>query len=201
MSDIATQKSCLRSELREQRRSLDPERRRFAAQAVSEQATSLPRWERAERIALYFASDGELDPCILTRRARETGLELYLPRINAAGEMDFALWQTDRPLVCNLYGIEQPDADAPRIEPGLLQYIFLPLVAWTIEGVRLGMGGGYYDRVLARSGEAQRVGLGYEFQRRATLPEEDWDIPMDFVATETALHHCQVAREAEKLNP
>ena len=53
------------------------------------------------------------------------------------------------------------------------------------------MGGGFYDRTLSGIDRPLLVGLAHAAQEVAFIPREDWDIPMDFVATDTALHHCQ----------
>ena len=53
------------------------------------------------------------------------------------------------------------------------------------------MGGGFYDRALAGIRGPLLVGLAHSVQEVAQVPREDWDIPLDFVVTESALHRCQ----------
>ncbi|NMW25346.1 5-formyltetrahydrofolate cyclo-ligase, partial [Rhodanobacter denitrificans] len=63
-------------------------------------------------------------------------------------------------------------------------------------GRRLGHGGGYYDRSFAFLNEQVRptepllVGIAYAFQELPEVDEEDWDVPLDFVATERELIDC-----------
>lgn len=77
--------------------------------------------------------------------------------------------------------------------------IFLPLVAFDRTGTRLGMGGGYYDRSLARQSTTKtrplRVGLAHSIQEVTQLERQAWDIPLDLIATERELIVC-----SEKIN-
>ena len=53
------------------------------------------------------------------------------------------------------------------------------------------MGGGFYDRALATAARPILVGLAHECQRLERVPVTDRDVSMDFIATDTALHHCK----------
>ncbi len=60
--------------------------------------------------------------------------------------------------------------------------IFCPLVAVDRQGVRLGMGGSFYDRTLNHT-KALKIGWCYDFQLTDQLPKHPWDIAMDIVIT------------------
>ena len=69
----------------------------------------------------------------------------------------------------------------------------MPLLAATPAGVRLGQGGGYYDRTLAtlrRNSRILAIGLAWDIQVTDALPCEDWDQPLDYIATPTRLVNC-----------
>jgi 5-formyltetrahydrofolate cyclo-ligase len=57
------------------------------------------------------------------------------------------------------------------------------------------MGGGFYDRTLMATTGPLKVGLAHALQEVARLPRDDWDVAMDFVATDSALRCCRVAAE------
>jgi 5-formyltetrahydrofolate cyclo-ligase len=63
----------------------------------------------------------------------------------------------------------------------------IPGVAFDVRGVRLGRGQGWYDRTLSSCSGAVRVGLAYELQVVAAVPEEAWDMRMHALATEARL--------------
>jgi 5-formyltetrahydrofolate cyclo-ligase len=97
-------------------------------------------------------------------------------------------WDPDRPLVRNRYGIEEPDSSSERAEN--LDLLLIPLVGWSVSGYRLGMGGGYFDRMLASfPARCWRVGVAYDCQRDDALDllREDWDEDLDAVLTESGL--------------
>ena len=87
-------------------------------------------------------------------------------------------------------GIPEPAASAPQVTPDLL---LVPLLAVTLAGVRLGQGGGYYDRTLAAlrtTGRITAIGIAWDVQIADTLPRDPWDALLDWVATPTRLVNC-----------
>jgi 5-formyltetrahydrofolate cyclo-ligase len=66
--------------------------------------------------------------------------------------------------------------------------IFTPVVGFNRDGFRLGFGGGWYDRFLAAQPEALKIGLAYDWAEVDFAPQPH-DIPLDLIATETALLH------------
>ncbi len=66
-----------------------------------------------------------------------------------------------------------------------------PVAVALIQRGRLGMGGGFYDRTLAGVNGTVLIGLAHACQEVGTLPLQDWDVRLDYVATDAALHHCR----------
>jgi len=191
MSPEHLAKPALRKHLREQRRHLAPAFKAQAAAAVATLARALPAWDTARRIALYWPSDGELDPLPLAAACREQQRELYLPVLADEKRLTFRCWKADTNFVVNQFGIPEPEPESSSPElTARLDIIFLPLVGWQRDGYRLGMGGGFYDRTLAGVEGPLRVGLGFACQEISGLRAEPWDIALDYVLVETALHRC-----------
>jgi len=65
----------------------------------------------------------------------------------------------------------------------------VPGLAFSEVGVRLGRGGGYYDRLL-KGADGVKIGLLYECQFAAKIPAMDYDIRMDYLLTETRTIDC-----------
>jgi 5-formyltetrahydrofolate cyclo-ligase len=88
------------------------------------------------------------------------------------------------------YGIAEPLQDLPRMrrpyhfEGGCAWLV--PGLAFSRNGIRLGRGAGYYDRLLAGS-NAVKIGLTYEDRVFDWLPAEEHDVKMDYLLTETGL--------------
>jgi len=76
-------------------------------------------------------------------------------------------------------------------EPAGVTVAFVPIVGWDARGVRLGRGGGYYDRLFSRLAHGiLRVGLAYDFQECGVLPRDSWDATLDCVITERRVVWC-----------
>ena len=83
------------------------------------------------------------------------------------------------------YGAPQPFADAAALEPDVL---FVPLVGFTATGIRLGQGGGHYDRWLENYPHVPAIGLAWDSQLAEDLPTEAHDRPLAAVVTPTRLY-------------
>jgi len=186
-SSPARRKTAVRQALRTLRRSLTPSaRRRAAHRAALHLARAARRWN-ARHIAAYLSLAEEIDTAPLIALLRRQGCTLYAPRLARAGRLRFTRLNARAALRCNRYGIAEPVAQ-PR--PARLDLILLPLVAFDAGGRRLGMGGGYYDRLLARPRpwrRPTRVGLAFAAQEVTSVPAEARDVRLDAVVTERGL--------------
>jgi len=165
---------------------------------------------RIKKVAVYLDFDGELGTGPLIKILRAGGKQLFVPVIDegAIGMSFSALPCSPEAGNNNRFGIHEPQANRGYVNQ--LDALIIPLTAFDRLGRRLGMGGGYYDRYLARtsmlalsrSNSPHRrcferkhkrpvlIGFGHECQRLSKLgiQPEAWDINMDCVATEAGLH-------------
>lgn len=185
---LLAERRALRRQMRDRRRALSDSQRRRAAARLARHLRSQLALHRSRRVGLYLPSDGELDATLWARSGPTR--QLFLPRLDRlhAGHMHFARWQPDQALVANRYGIDEPAPDQPTALLWSLDLLLIPLVAFDGHGQRLGMGGGFYDRALARLLRQPRrprlVGVGYRFQQVPELPTAAWDQPLDAVVTD-----------------
>lgn len=107
--------------------------------------------------------------------------------------------RTPRSLRINRFGIIEPEGPA-LASPRLLDVVFLPLVGFDRHGVRLGMGGGYYDRAFgfrrlrACWHSPLLVGLGFAVQEVPCIAPAAHDVPLDLVITEREVMRCACGR-------
>lgn len=138
-------------------------------------------------VAGYVAIRDEIDPRSLLETFYCEQVRLALPCIERKdGPLTFRSWSPGEPLEAGPMGIGQPCSDASTVRPNL---VLLPLVAFDRRGMRLGYGGGYYDRTLAHlrdSGPLATVGLAYHQQEVRNLPAERHDARLDWVVTDNA---------------
>lgn len=182
----------LRLRLREQRRALPATTRIKAAEALAARLLNLPFAPQAGFVSGYWASDGEI-----ALHAWQLGLPpdcIYcLPVLHDDRGLRFAPWQPGGVLVANRFGIPEPEVETSQLlRPEQLTLAVVPLVGFDACGHRLGMGGGWYDRSFAfRTAAAAPpwlVGAAFSTQQVPALQRETWDVPLDAVCTEDALH-------------
>ena len=195
-SPLAAARTDLRAQLRARRRALSPAARAQLSRRVAQQADAALHLKSHWRIALYAALPQELDAAPLIALAQERGCRIYLPRIDrqrAARGMRFL--EMSGTLRSNRLGIDEPD-NAARIGARWLDVVFLPLVGFDRYGLRLGTGGGFYDRAFAfRRWRAswhapQLIGLGYAFQQLERIVPAAHDVRMDAVITDEGIIRC-----------
>lgn len=194
-------RTALRARLRSQRESLRPAERIAAAAGVASMLEQLPEFLVDQRVAGYWAVGGELPLHVAIGALIARGQDYHLPVLMPGKRLQFAPWRQGADIEPNRYGIPEPKVAAGRLlAPDALELVLLPLVGFDRQGNRLGTGSGYYDRSFAFLGAAPRpaqpllVGIGYAFQELPRLAAQDWDIKMDFVATERELIDCTIER-------
>ena len=103
--------------------------------------------------------------------------------------MSMLRWVESERMLTNIFGISEPSRSKKHSRPlWALDAPLIPLVAFDQTGNRLGMGGGFYDRLLAGLAHRPRrpllIGIGYRFQQVECIPVEPWDMPLDKVITD-----------------
>jgi 5-formyltetrahydrofolate cyclo-ligase len=189
-------RSALRASLNARRRQVPPRQRAQLAELVARNVDRALHLQSHWRVALYAALPWELDAAPLITLAASRGCRIFLPRIDrqrASRGMRFvqiqSLWRYNR------LGIAEPQG-SDTASARWLDVVFLPLVGFDRRGVRLGAGGGYYDRAFAfrhlRSvWHAPRlIGLAYSFQELTSIGAAAHDVLMDAVVTEREFIRC-----------
>ena len=181
----------IRNSIREKRRALNTSQQRAASEQLAKLLCRQDFFQRAKRIGVYLANDGEIDPTPIINAAFRAKKACFLPLIDPlkANSLYFAEYQYGDTLHKNRFGILEPQFKSTTVTPPWsLDLILVPLVAFDRDGNRLGMGGGFYDRTLApRPGKPtgpKLIGLAHQLQEVAGLTAESWDIPLHKIATD-----------------
>jgi len=178
-------RATLRSSYRHARRALKPHEQRDHARAVARHFAASRLALAFDRFAIYWPSDGELDPRPLARRLLDAGKTVALPVIGTTRALSFYRYRDDARFVRNRFDIPEPDTrTGTKVPTRTLDVALLPLVAFDASGHRLGRGGGYYDATFGAHGRTLLIGLAHDVQRHAGLDERAWDVPLDGVITE-----------------
>jgi len=147
---------------------------------------------RPGQIVSGFSAIGEeIDALPLMMRLNSEGFKLALPVIaGKAKPLIMRGWTPGDEMEEKTWGISEPLDTAPEVYPDIL---LVPLLAFDPQGYRLGYGGGFYDRTLAKLRAMKAVtavGLAYDEQRLDAVPRDRYDLPCDWVLTPSGPHRC-----------
>ena len=183
----------LRQRLKAERLQVEPAARMAAAEAVATEILDrLP--DTGGYLAGYWATDGELPLHILQLRLPVNWI-WCLPVIMPKRQLRFAPWRSGDPLGNNRHGIPEPMLSPDAcLTPDAMQAVVVPIVGFSRAGLRLGMGGGFYDASFAfrktNPAPPLLIGAAYACQEIDAIDSADWDVPLDAVATERGWIDC-----------
>ncbi|WP_206024868.1 5-formyltetrahydrofolate cyclo-ligase [Micromonospora zingiberis] len=181
-------KRAVRAGLLARRRAMTGTERRSAAARVQDELVALVRRLRPNRVAAYVPVGSEpggaqLPTALAT--ALPAGAQLLLPVLRDDLDLDWAVWAEGQPLVAAGRGIREPAT--PRLGLAAIataDLVVVPALAVDRRGVRLGRGGGSYDRTLARVPAAVPTVVPlHDGELLDALPAEPHDRPVRAVVT------------------
>lgn len=177
----------LRRAILARRRQVTDEESLAAGRAVLSFLSGDDFFRKPRVVASYVSVRGEVGTAPLNSWLLNGGHTLALPVVDPVedGKMGFYRATASTTLAPGRYGIGEPEALPGLLVPeDELDAVLLPLVGFDLEGNRLGMGGGYYDRLLKKVRPGARlIGLAYDFQKVGHLQARDWDMRIDEVVT------------------
>ncbi|MDI3403458.1 5-formyltetrahydrofolate cyclo-ligase [Streptomyces cavernicola] len=181
-------KATLRGELLEARRRLTADDAQEAAAVLARRALELEELADADTVAAYVSIGREPGTRALLDTLHARGVRVLLPVLLSDNDLDWAVFEGPEQLVRARRGLLEPRGE--RLGPDAVleaDAVLLPGLAVDGRGMRLGRGGGSYDRVLARLSHARveppLVVLLYDNEVVARVPEEPHDHPVQAVVT------------------
>lgn len=146
-------------------------------------------FRQSENIACYLHYRNEFDSSEMIEAIWRANKNCYLPVLTEENSLRFVRYQKNDALQLNRYSILEPANVAQECAPENLDIVLTPLVAFDLQGHRLGAGGGYYDRTFTflhhqPVKQPLIIGLGYSIQQAEELPFDEWDVGLYGVVTE-----------------
>ena len=185
---IAEQKRALRKEMIAKRDALSPIFRKQMAEKAAKASLPFDVPDRAI-VSGWFAIGHELNPYPLMKRLAEAhDCSLALPAI-ADGKLIFRAWVPGMELRRVGFGLSEPGPEAKEVDPDI---VFVPMLAFDLEGNRIGYGKAYYDGGLSRLRAKKKivaVGLAFDEQCVEHVPTEPHDQKLDYVITEEGVRY------------
>ena len=143
---------------------------------ICRQVVTSYEFKQAKTVYLYCEVNNEVSLDVLIHQCKEQDKTMAFPKVEGK-DLVFYVANDDDDFDKGEFDIPEPKPIQKADEPDL---IIVPGVAFTYEGMRIGYGGGYYDRFL-KNHTAHTIGMAYKFQMFEQLPTEDYDIPLDEV--------------------
>ncbi len=169
---------------------LEPATRRAWSARIADQLEGLDWFRNAPRVAFYASLPDEVaTEALLAARWRD-GAAVFLPRMRADGALDFVAVRREADLRASRHGIREPRPDLPAADLTEIDVVVVPGLAFDATGLRLGRGGGYYDRTFGvprlRDPEVRPrlVGVAFALQILDALPRAAHDLHVDLLITE-----------------
>lgn len=185
----ALERRMLRNRSLEQRNALSPAHRKNMSRRIIDTLIALPVFQENSLYFIYCSYQSEVETSLLIDRCLKAGKTVCVPMTTPAQSRMQAVVIKDAgiDLRPGYKGIPEPILHLVQdgeLKPEAIEVAVIPGAVFDRCGHRLGYGGGYYDRFLARAPQALRIGLAYSMQLVNHIPALPHDMPMDILITE-----------------
>lgn len=192
---MQTPKQSIRKSTLALREQLSPDTRAAYSAAITARLMQLPEYQQANAILGYMNFGAEFDSELWIRQVLAEGKRLALPRVNRHTNQLDLYWVDDlaNQLESGLWGIREPVVERCERLSALneVEFALLPGVAFTRNGARLGYGGGFYDKLLARMTQHPAlVAAAFALQIVEQIPQEATDVKVGWIITEQETIAC-----------
>ena len=172
-------KQALRKEIREKKRAMTEAEIVEKSEKLGRLLVASEAYQKATTIYGYLPYNQEVRTVAMLRQALEDGKRVAVPKCYG-DEMRFIYLDDLSKVEKGYCGIPEPIEDEP-VADDKTALVLMPGLAFTKEGLRMGYGGGFYDKFLASEPDHPTLALCYDFQMVETIPTEEYDIPVDTV--------------------
>lgn len=204
---LKLEKKQIRQTILAAREQVTPDVRAELNAAITERLLQLPEYQQATTVLGYMNFGSEYAAELWVARALADGKRLFLPKVNRHTNM-LDLYRVDDPesqLAAGLWGIREPIVErCERLNDiNEVEFALLPGIAFSRNGARLGYGGGFYDKLLAkvhqRLSRPVLATAAFGLQIVEQIPQEETDVGIDWILTEDETIDCnrEVAQGAK----
>ena len=185
---ITADKIFLRSHYKKKRLSLTKHKVNHLSQRVCKQLDKLNIWKlKYYHIFISISKYNELDTSFIINKLNSKQKIIIVPKISN-NELTHIAINDKTEFSLNEYGIKEPNNGNHFIIENL-DIIFIPLLAFDMEGHRVGYGKGYYDRFLKLTNNSTlKIGLSFFDPINKIQDIDDNDIKLDYCITPTQVH-------------
>lgn len=174
----------IRSIYLKKRQELDLEYVNAASMKVYDKLKSIEEFVCSKHVLIYVSYKNEIQTQNIIKELLDNGKCVYVPKVLEKGIMDFYRINSFDDLIEGFKGIVEPDTNkCKRYNYVDESVIICPGVVFDENGNRIGFGGGYYDRYLAKN-KLFAIGLAHDIQVVKEIKDvKNTDIPMNVLVT------------------
>ncbi|MGO1370042.1 5-formyltetrahydrofolate cyclo-ligase [Senegalia sp. (in: firmicutes)] len=188
------EKKQLRKKILNERKKLSKEEVNTLSEKIISYLIKMEEFKNSKTIMTYLSFKEEVNTFKLIEKMMDLEknvLTTYTDK-NKNIIVPCKLKDLDESLDENPFGYLEPKEDLiEEVDPGQIDLIITPGLAFDKKGNRIGYGGGYYDKLLARAPQAIKIALSYDFQILSKVPNGKFDIPVDYIVTPTKIIVCE----------
>ncbi len=138
-------------------------------------------------VASYMPVSGELSTIPFCQKVIDSGGVLLMPKVTEDDIVFYAVSDLTDDMEPGRFGIPEPRESCAKTDVRDADVIIVPAIAYNDEGIRLGQGGGYYDRLWEYLGgdsperKVVLIGVCYDFQIVSSIPVLAHDMAVDVI--------------------
>lgn len=168
----------LRKQVLHEMKAISQEQKPAIDQALTERLLHHPFYQEAKVIATYLSFPHEFQTQKLIEQVLKDGKKVLIPKTYPKRRMEFVVYNPQQ-LVKTSFGLLEPQGELEVVEASQIDLIHVPGLTFTMQGYRIGYGGGYYDRYLEHF-SGHTLSTVYPCQIQDFIPENH-DIPVQEV--------------------
>ena len=180
---IKKQKQYLRAQLKEKISALSIDYCKKADAEICRRFIGQEEYQNAQVIFCYVGTEREINTMPILENALKTGKRLGVPKCLSYGVMEVKEITSLEQLVSGAYGILEPVDECPVIRPEEIELACVPCISCSLDGRRLGYGGGFYDRYLPKV-NCKKIALCRKELLEEEIPVDEFDVIVDAVITD-----------------
>ncbi len=174
-------KSLIRKDILEKRSKLTTSQVLDLSAHITHSLFELPEYNGATDICTYIDYNNEVITKDIIKRSWQLGKNVASPKVTGK-DMEFVYIGNYDELEVGAYNIMEPIGNEIfDLDEGL---IIMPGVAFDENKNRIGYGGGFYDRYLAKHPKCIKIAIAYDFQILPEIESEPFDIKPDIIITD-----------------
>ena len=182
-------KTKIRHELKTRRNSLSPTTIAEWSDQITEHLR--PLLNPYQTIMVYVSKPPEVETRPLIHHLLSQGKRVVVPIIERETcTLRLSYLPNPNVLITSTFNVPEPIGNEIPASAEEVEVAIIPLIAFDINGNRLGYGAGYYDRFLQAHPTIVKIGVAFSVQQAPSIPGDTKDVRMDSIVTERRIYRC-----------